>query len=496
MARGAIAEGGGFGARFAAAQAAHVQGRPGQAEDELAALAADASSDAERARVALSRFDNAYFLSSRADFGLIDEVADVIADPHWRDQLHSRRLYVMSLCMGPRVTAEAAAAFLRHPPSRSCAAGHIGASFSLARLGRLDEALGMLTPPLGGKAMPEPDEPWEQWGLLWARALALQFAGRLSEAEELLGPAYARVINQPMAEARAYVTHALAAVHLEQGRPVSAFRQASESYALFRQLGRRIQARWSYIAAAQALALAGHADQAATALAAHDSLGLPPTGVDEADLRQARAAAAAAAGDFPAARDLLEAAARLGEKTGDLIGATSALHGLARLGRARQVAPRLAELAGQVDGALVAARAAYASALADRDSADLRRVAGDFEDLGALLYAAEASAEAAVLLRRAGQARSAAAAERNAARLLARCEGAVTPSVQLITARVRLTPGELETALQAAAGRSSKQIASEVQLSVRTVESHLQRAYQKLGISRRHELADALRDQP
>jgi DNA-binding CsgD family transcriptional regulator len=28
------------------------------------------------------------------------------------------------------------------------------------------------------------------------------------------------------------------------------------------------------------------------------------------------------------------------------------------------------------------------------------------------------------------------------------------------------------------------------------VESHLQRAYEKLGVSGRHELADALRDQP
>lgn len=67
-------------------------------------------------------------------------------------------------------------------------------------------------------------------------------------------------------------------------------------------------------------------------------------------------------------------------------------------------------------------------------------------------------------------ARDAAAAEQKAARLLARCEGAATPSVQIITARVRLTPGELDAAMQAAAGRSNKQIASDMQLSVRTVE--------------------------
>jgi hypothetical protein len=109
------------------------------------------------------------------------------------------------------------------------------------------------------------------------------------------------------------------------------------------------------------------------------------------------------------------------------------------------------------------------SAVAARDYQALGKVSGDFEDMGAMLYAAEASAEAAVLLRRAGQPRDAAAAEQKA-RLLARCEGAATPSVQIITARVRLTPGELDAAMQAAAGRSNKQIASDMQLSVRTVE--------------------------
>jgi len=131
-----------------------------------------------------------------------------------------------------------------------------------------------------------------------------------------------------------------------------------------------------------------------------------------------------------------------------------------------------------------------------RASEALAKVADDFEDLGTILYAAEASAEAAVLLRHAGQTRRAAAVGQRAARLLARCEGAGTPPVRFITARVRLTQGELDTAMRAAAGRSNKQIAAERQLSVRTVESHLQRAYEKLGISGRHELASALKDQP
>ena len=146
-----------------------------------------------------------------------------------------------------------------------------------------------------------------------------------------------------------------------------------------------------YTDAAQALALAGHADRAAETLAALDALGVPAMLMNETEVLQARAWTAAAAGDLPAARQRLEMAADLGEEIGDLIGAVSALHGLARLGHARQVSARLASLATQVDGDLAAARAAYASALAARDSEVLGKVADDFEDLGTILYAAEAT---------------------------------------------------------------------------------------------------------
>jgi DNA-binding CsgD family transcriptional regulator len=497
LARAAIAEGAGFAARFVAAEAAHFQGRPAQAERELTSLAADAASDGERARVALLRFDNAFFLQGRVpDLRPLDDVTGAIADPFWRDQLLNRRWFVMSFSLGPRALVETASTSLRHPSSGPLTAAHATVFYSLARLGRLDEAISLLSPASASAAIPAPGEPWEQWTLFTVRATALIWTGRLREAEDLFTRAQNVVIDQPTAEASAFVAGWLAVLYLEQGRLVSAFRQASQSYTLFQQLGRTFPALWPYTAAVQALALAGQAGRAEETLAALGALGFPAVLFNETEVLQARAWTAAAAGDLPAARQHLEAAADLGEEIGDLIGAAGALHGLARLGHARQVSARLTALATQVDGDLVAARAAYASALAARDSAALGKVAGDFEDLGTILYAAEASAEAAVLLRHAGESRRAAAAGQRAARLLARCEGAATPPVRFITARVRLTQGELDTAMQAAAGQSNKQIAAEMQLSVRTVESHLQRAYEKLGVSGRHELADALRDQP
>jgi DNA-binding CsgD family transcriptional regulator len=513
LARAAITEGGGRPARLLAAEAAHLQGRPSQSERELAELAAEAQAaeaqaaeaqgadtrgadpptDAERARVALLRFDNAFFLRGRADFRLLDDAAAAIDDPFWCDELQARRRYVTDLSNGPRV---AVAALSPVRPGTTTPTGHIQTAYSLARLGRLDEAMQLLRPPPGGGLIPAADASWEQWDLFAARVIPLVYAGRLGEAEELLTLAYGQVIAQPAAEGGGYADSRLAYLHLEQGRPMSAFRRGSQACALFQQLRRPFLARWGYIAAAHALALAGQAGRAAETLAALDALGLPTIPAAEADLLQARAWTAAAAGNLPAARRQLDAAAGLGEQIGDLIGATTALHSLARLGGSRQVAARLTALAAEVDGDLTTARAAYASAAADRDSEALGKISREFENLGALLYAAEASAEAATALRAVAQGRAAAAAEQRAARLLARCEGAATPPVRVITRRVRLTPGELDSALQAAAGHSNKQIAAGLQLSVRTVESHLQRAYEKLGISRRRDLASALRDQP
>ena len=150
LARAAMAEGGGFEARFVAAEAAHFVGRPAQAERELAALAADAASDAERARVALVRFDNAYFLQGReADSRLLDDAADAIADPYWRDKLLSRRFFVMGSSRGPRAPVEAGRALLRRRVCGPLTAAHAAVSYGLVRLGRLDDAIELLSPILG-----------------------------------------------------------------------------------------------------------------------------------------------------------------------------------------------------------------------------------------------------------------------------------------------------------------------------------------------------------
>ena len=55
-----------------------------------------------------------------------------------------------------------------------------------------------------------------------------------------------------------------------------------------------------------------------------------------------------------------------------------------------------------------------------------------------------------------------------------------------------LTPGELRVARLAAEGRSNREIAGELYVTLKAVEGHLARGYAKLGIVGRGQLARAL----
>ena len=246
------------------------------------------------------------------------------------------------------------------------------------------------------------------------------------------------------------------------------------------------------MASALAHALSGDADTAAADLQALDDLELPTIRRDEADVAQARAWTAAAAGDLPGARDHLERVVVAAEASGDLVGALAALHALARLGRSAEVVDRLADLAARVDGDLAPARVAHAAALAAGDASALDDVSVRLDELGATLLGAEAAADAAVAHRRGGDRRAAAASARRAGDLAAQAEDPVTPALQAVESRAALTPAERETALLAAGGRANKEIAEQLHLSPRTVENRLQRVYDKLGVGGRGELAGAL----
>jgi DNA-binding NarL/FixJ family response regulator len=186
-----------------------------------------------------------------------------------------------------------------------------------------------------------------------------------------------------------------------------------------------------------------------------------------------------------------DAAARAESQTG-LAAAVLAAHDLVRLRDAVGGISSLTRLVEQVQGPLVEACAEHAAAVVSGEAERIEAAAARFAEMGALLWAAEAESEASAAHRQASREQSARAAGARAAQLLERCEGARTPALALAGPVEELTPREREIATLAARGASNREIAERLVVSVRTVENNLQRAYGKLGIRNRRELAHVL----
>lgn len=171
--------------------------------------------------------------------------------------------------------------------------------------------------------------------------------------------------------------------------------------------------------------------------------------------------------------------------------ALEAASGLARIGSAEIASDRVAEF-DEVQGRWLIGLRDAVVATAGRDAGRLEALSADFERMGALVDAAETAAERVRCLARSRLDRDATAAAVRLRELLARCEGLDTPGVVVPIEPVALTEREREVALLAADRVPAKEIAERLFISRRTVTNHLQRAYEKLGVSSRSELRVAL----
>lgn len=245
--------------------------------------------------------------------------------------------------------------------------------------------------------------------------------------------------------------------------------------------------------AAELLGAAWRNDREQAAALDHTLLGFgdPGLGFLEPDVVRARAWAQAAAGDLATAGDLLDRAATLAADTGQWTLRSSALHDRVRLGDAAAVVGALQELVGRVDGRLTAIRARHAAALAGDDPDELLTVSSAFAHFGAALLAAEAATQAAAAWRRAGRRHRSEEARRIAAELRRRCPEASTPALRALLL-ADLSPREREVCTLAETDRTSREIAGQLGISVRTVDNLLHRAYAKLRVDNRHGLRDAL----
>jgi DNA-binding CsgD family transcriptional regulator len=494
LARRALTEGGGFGASLVLGDAMNRQGRSAEGLEVLEPLAERACSDKEHVDVAIARY-----FGLTTEYGFRPEFESALLgaerrvhDPQLRAFLRSQRATL--LCLAGRLDdgIALAAAGGDGPPDEASelrAVPALGGAWLCS--GKPDSACALAERMLESALRNQEQLPQAPSWVLSTQLPALVASGRLDEADEAI--TFVDTATAPGGggtAADSFLALARGMVALHRGLPRTASRWLRESV-----VGMREIARWRLpfplVQLAEACALAGDGDGATTASAEADDL-VAHAAVFEGMARRARGWAALARGERSRAVELfLDAAAWAGthgQHTAELF----ALHDAVRLGSDRHAAAQLLSLAPEVEGRWAPRFAAHAAAVADDDGPALEAVSADFEELGALLLAAEAAARASAAFERAGLVSR---NERNSARarvLAAACEGTRTPVLDELEQPFPLTAREREVASLAADGLTSSAIAERLFVSRRTVEGHLHRVYTKLGVSNRRSLTRLL----
>ena len=166
------------------------------------------------------------------------------------------------------------------------------------------------------------------------------------------------------------------------------------------------------------------------------------------------------------------------------------LHEALRAGaRPGEVATALVELSERCDSRLIEARAAHAVAVAEHNAVASLSAGEELAVIGCGACAVEAIVTAAQQFLNEGRLDSARRAAARARDLHPTGQGSELPIIDGFEGvAVELTRREAQIAALAARGLTSQEIADQLVLSVRTVETYVYRAMQKRGVDNRHHL--------
>ena len=153
-----------------------------------------------------------------------------------------------------------------------------------------------------------------------------------------------------------------------------------------------------------------------------------------------------------------------------------------------KIVDQLTGYADRCDSRMAAAQA-HARAAAARDGDRLMAASTELAAIGTLLYAMEAAANAATVFLAAGRDDSARRAAARAHELHVPGQGTLPPAIDgLGSDAIGLTGREAQIVELVRRGLSNAEIADQLVLSVRTVETYVYRAMQKQGASNRRDL--------
>lgn len=508
LARAALKTGGGFDAAELLATILMFGDQPDEAISVLDSVADQITSGQRRSRWLTVRGMVSYWgLNRESTVEEIAAEAAELADPadHARVRAFEgiMRLHRLDLPEALRLSREV----LDRPAAPLAARGLARCTIAHLRAarGELTESGRAIAGVEADAAHWRGDMPYLQLALELARGTRLALSGDLPGIDAIVAAEFADLATAgDFRLGSGYLSILRAQAARLRGQTGDALRTSLSACAVLATS--RVYAALAHAERAQAAALRGDVEQARAAMDDSDRAHVTGMAVLYPWREQARAAVQACAGNLTGAADHLRDLVHRLRGDGFAGHEVLALHDLVRLGRAemqvgrgtggadrQSVAHRLTELSEQVDGALPPLLARHARAASARDGEELLAVANAFADLELNVFAAEAAAMAVARLRETRSSRTHEASVR-LGDLLRRCDTLRTPA--LVARRPSLTERERQIARLAAGGIPSRNIAEQLYISTRTVENHLQRVYNKLGVARRSELWPALRAIP
>ncbi|HWJ98981.1 MAG TPA: helix-turn-helix transcriptional regulator [Acidimicrobiales bacterium] len=323
-----------------------------------------------------------------------------------------------------------------------------------------------------------------------AQMLATYVRGDFGATLQLIEGMQLLTADEPDPTVRAGLLMAHGLLLSEQGRLETALRLLRQAAALHEVDNRRGYQAWCFAITSRVHALRGDLPAAQESLAAARRRLWPGGQSFAGDIDVAAIWVATLSGDRAEANRILDEGLDRAEREGMTTRALRLRHEAIRAGL--PVEPHVEAFATTdiTEQSLWArAEVSHVAALADDDGAALVAAGNELAGIGLHLEAAESYAQGAGAHRRAGSSALAAQAKQLGEAQRARCESAATPALRFGELVVGLTDRELDVTTRAAAGQTNQEIAAALGISVRTAETHLQRAFAKLGIHRRGELA-------
>jgi DNA-binding CsgD family transcriptional regulator len=487
----AVADGGGVPAALVSARANAIRGRFEEAEAALAAVEADVAESPDAVAYLEQRLRVLYWGLGRAGptHALLDRARGWSSGLAWERQLLALRT-TLAVTEDLAGAIEATEAALEDPELDAETRRLLETRLAIALFyaGRWNHARELALRHL--PAIPIRDYT----GLMTLPSY--RFAGVESGADwPGLAADFARILGEGVRchdhEAAAQAAVGLGYLEFLRGRFHGASRWLAEAELHFERedaFGLISDVHMLRVGIAHATGDADAANRALERMRTVDGGSQPRARSRQAYLARAEGWAACARNPARGASELLASAEAF---AGEMPGFTALLAYDALLAGASpsRAASLLAAAAPRCDARLVDAYATHAGALARRDGHALLAVADEFAAIGARRCGMQAAVHAGAIFVEAGRQDSARRAATRARELHEPDQGTEPPEIDGVDGTaVSLTARESQLVSFARQGLSNPEIADRLVLSVRTVETHLYRAMQKLGISDRRDL--------